>query len=86
MNQQLYQLLFLKEVNVIPSNSLNVEPVHFTDTAKYVDQTSYSNAKSQSDTKLWRKQYDKEMNYLIAHNVFTVVDQLVNQNHLGIAS
>ena len=41
------QILFLQEFNAISSDSFfNAETVHFTETAKYVDPTSYADAMS----------------------------------------
>ena len=44
-------------------------------TGKYVEPTSYADAMSRSDAKLWQETYDKEMNGLMARNVFSVVDR-----------
>ena len=78
------QILFLQEVHAITSDSFfNAESVHFTDAAKYVDPTSYADAMSRSDAKLWQEAYDKEMNGLIARNVFSIVDRPVDRNPLG---
>ena len=78
------QMLFLQEVNAFASDSFfNAESVHFSDTAKYVDPTSYADAMSRSDAKLWQEAFDKEMNGLVARNVFSVVDRPVDRNPLG---
>ena len=78
------QILFFQEVHAITSDSFfNAESVHFTDAAKYVDPTSYADAMSRSDAKLWQEAYDKEMNGLIARNVFSIVDRPVDRNPLG---
>ena len=55
------QLFFLQEVNAFASDCLfNAESVHFTDAAKYVDPTSYANAMSGSDAKLWQQAFDNQ--------------------------
>ena len=78
------QVLFLQEVDALTCDSFfDAESVHFTDSAKYVDPTSYADAMSRSDAKLWQEAYDKEMNGLIARNVFTAVDRPVDRTPLG---
>ena len=56
--------------------------MHITDVAKYVDPTSYANAMSRSDAKLWQKAFDKEMNGLVSRKVFSVVDRPADRNPL----
>ena len=64
------QLFFLQKVNAFASDWLfNAQSVHFTDAAKYVDPTSYADAMSRSDAKLWQEAFDKEMNGLVSRNV-----------------
>ena len=78
------QILFLEEVNSFASDSFfNAQSVHFTSTAKYVDPTSYADAMSRPDAKLWQEAFDKEMNGLVKRNVFTVVDRPADRNPLG---
>jgi hypothetical protein len=62
------------QTNAFNSDSFFVaESVHFTGTTKYVDQTSFADAMTRPDAKLWREAFDKEMNGLAQHKVFTVV-------------
>ena len=56
--------------------------MHFTGTTKYVDQTSFADAMSRPDAKLWREAFDKEMNGLAQHKVFTVVERPTDRNLL----
>ena len=70
------QLFFLQEVNAFASacsfkaDSL-LSSLTVTDTAKYVNPTSYADAMSRSDAKLWQEAFDKEMNGLVSRNVIS---------------
>ena len=78
------QILFLQEIQAFSSESFfNAETEHFTETAKYVDPTTYADAMSRSEANLWQEAFDKEIEGLVARNVFTVVDRPVNRNRLG---
>ncbi len=48
--------------------------VHFTVTRNYVDLTSYADAMSRHDAKLWKEAFDKEMSSTIHSKVFTIVE------------
>ena len=77
-------ILLLEELNPLSSSSFfNAESVHFTDTAKYVDPTNYSDAMSRPDAKLWMEAFNKEMDGLKKRDVFTVVDRPIDRNPLG---
>ena len=77
------QLFFPQAVNAFASDCFfNAESVHFTDTAKYVDPTSYADAMSPSDAKLWQEAFDKEMNGVVSRSVFSVVDRPADRNPL----
>ena len=76
--------MFLQEVHVFASDSFfDATTVNFTETAKYVDPTSYADAMSRSDAKLWQEAFDKEMKGLVSRNVFTVMDRPADRNPLG---
>ncbi len=57
--------------------------MHFTETTKYVDPTSYADAMSRPDAKHWKEAFDKEMNGLAQRKVFTVVERPIDRNPLG---
>ncbi len=48
-----------------------------------MDPTSYADAMSRPDAKLWQQAFDKEMNGLVKQNVLTVVDHPADRNPLG---
>ncbi len=77
------QILHLQEVNAFNSDSFfDAESVHFTETTKYVDPTSFANAMSRPDAKLWKEAFNKEMKGLAQHKVFTVVECPADRNPL----